>query len=164
MVFSVVHQSLRLSQPPNFADRQNATPCGVSNVACHEQVALLLSFLGPPWCQWCSDWCALGCSAAVAFGCVRLSHVGGWLRLVEVFAAVPPGVSCFLSCRSGNTLWPVGTLGSQQHVSTRHSATSGRRVMRARVVFWRSGASGMGANAVEGKSTLCVFKTSARPW
>ena len=46
------------------------TPCGVRNVACHVQVALLLSFLRPPWCQWCSDWCALGCSAAVAFGCV----------------------------------------------------------------------------------------------
>ena len=27
--------------------------------------------------QWCSDRCALGCSAAVAFGCVSLSHVSG---------------------------------------------------------------------------------------
>ena len=42
---------------------------------------------------------ALGCSAAVAFGCVCLSHVAGWLTSVEVFAVVPLGVSCFLSCR-----------------------------------------------------------------
>ena len=44
-------------------------------------------------CQWCSDWCALGYSAAVAFGCVWSSHVSGWLRLVVVFAVVPHGVS-----------------------------------------------------------------------
>ena len=63
------------------------------------------------------------------------------------------------------------------------SVVSGRgilcgRVIRARLVFWRSGASGMGANAVERKSTFfwcfqneCaeigiffgVFKMSARP-
>ena len=77
------------------------TPCGVRYVACHVQVALLLSFVGPPWCQWCSDWCALGCSATVAFGCVCSSHVSGWLTSVEVFAAVPLGVSCFLSCWVG---------------------------------------------------------------
>ena len=64
------------------------TPCGVRYVACHVQVALLLSYVGPPWSQWCSDWCALGCSATVAFGCVCSSHVSGWLRSVEVFAAV----------------------------------------------------------------------------
>ena len=34
------------------------TPCGVRYVACHVQVALWLTFLGPPWCQWCSEWCA----------------------------------------------------------------------------------------------------------
>ena len=35
--------------------------------------------------------------------------------------------------------------------------------MRARLVFRRSGASGMGANAVDRKSTLCgVLKISAR--
>ena len=92
-----------LSQPNNFADRQTRTntPCGVRYVACHVKVVLLLSFLGPPWCQWCSDWCALRSSAAVAFGCVCLSHVSGWLRLVEVVAVVPLGVSCFLSCRVG---------------------------------------------------------------
>ena len=36
------------------------TPCGVRYVACHVQAALSLSFLGPPWSQWCSDRCALG--------------------------------------------------------------------------------------------------------
>ena len=87
--------------------------CGVRYVACHVQVALLLlSFLGPRWCQWCSDWCALGCSATVAFGCVCSSHVSGWLTSVEVFAAVPPGVSCRVG--SGDTLWPVRTLGRRQ--------------------------------------------------
>ena len=68
---------------------RTSTPCGARYVARHVQV-VLLSFLGPPWSQWCSDWCALGCCAAVAFGCV-----------CEVFAVVPLGVSCFLSCRVG---------------------------------------------------------------
>ena len=72
------------------------TPCGVRNVACCVQVALLLSFLGLPWSQWCSGWCALGCSATVAFGCVCSSHVSGWLT--SVFTVVPHGVSSFLSC------------------------------------------------------------------
>ena len=35
--------------------------------------------------------------------------------------------------------------------------------MRARLEFWRSGASGMGANAVDRKSIFFVFKISARP-
>ena len=74
------------------------TPCGVRYVACHAQVALLLSFLGLPWC---SDWYAVGCSATVAFGCLCSSHVSGWLTLVEVFGVVPLGVSCFLSCGVG---------------------------------------------------------------
>ena len=73
--------------------------------------------------------------------------------LVVVFAAVPLGVSCFLSCRVGGILdgplkrWRAGTL-----FWTRHSATSGLRVIRARLVFWRSGASGKGAKAVVTKS------------
>ena len=75
------------------------TPCGVRYVACHVQVAPVLSFLGPPWSQRCSEWCAPGCSAAVAFGCVCLSHISGWLTSVEGFAVVPPRVSCLLSCR-----------------------------------------------------------------
>ena len=73
-----------------------------------------------------------------------LSHVSGWLKLVEVFAAVPLGVSCSLSCR----VILCGPSGRRQVVSSRHSETTGRRVMRARLVFWKSGASGMGANAV----------------
>ena len=131
------------------------TPCGVRYVV---QVALLLSCLGPPWF---SERCALGCSAAVAFGCVCFSHVSGWLTSVEVLAVVPLGVSCFLWCLVGDTLWPVRTMGRRQVVSSRHSAASGSRVMRARLVFWRSGASGMGANAVDGKSTFFVLNTSA---
>ena len=107
------------------------TPCCVRYVACHVQVALLLSFLGPPWCQWCSDWCAPGCYATVAFGCVCSSHVSGRLTSVEVFAAVPLGVSC--------TLLPVRTWERKQVVSSRHSDTGGRRVMRARLVFWVMG-------------------------
>ena len=73
------------------------------------QICLLVT------CKWrycCRFWAFHGVSvvpigallavpAAVAFGCVCLSHVSGWLRLVEVFAVVPLGVSCFLSCRRG---------------------------------------------------------------
>ena len=74
---------------------RTSTLCGVRRVACHVQVTLLLSFLGPP--RWCSDWCALGCAAAVACGCVCLSHVAGWLTSVEVFA-VPVGVGSGILC------------------------------------------------------------------
>ena len=74
--------------------------CGVRFVACHVQVALLWSFLALHGCQRCSDWYALGWSEAVAFGCVCSSHVSG-MTSVEVFAAVPLGVSCFRSCRVG---------------------------------------------------------------
>ena len=120
--FGVHHQSLRLSRPNNFAGGHCAQiHFAVRYVACHVQVAPLLSFQGPPWCQWCSDWCALGCSAAVAFGCVCLSHISGWLRLVQVFDVVPLGVFAFCRVGSGDTLWPVRTLG--------HSDTSGRRVI-----------------------------------
>ena len=94
VVFFPVHQKSW------SATRTNA-PCGVRYVACHVQVVLLLLFLGPPWCRWCSNWCALGCSATVANGCVCSSHVSGWLTSVKVFAAVPLGVSCFLSCWVG---------------------------------------------------------------
>ena len=52
---------------------------------------------------------------------VCLPHVSGCLRLVEVFAAIPFGVSCFLSCGVGETLCPVGTLVRRQVVSSRHS-------------------------------------------
>ena len=140
--FPVHHQSLRLSQTHNFADRQCARRHRVTSemllVACNWRFCYR-------FCQWCSDWCAPGCSATMAFGGVCLSHVSGSLRLVEVFTEVPLGMSCLSRVGSGDTLWPVKTLGRRQVVSSWHSATSGRRVMRARIVFWRSGASGMGA-------------------
>ena len=82
---SVIVAFVATKQLCRSAIRTN-TPCGVRYVACHVQVALLLSFLGPPWSQWCSDCCALGCSAAVAFGCVCSSYVCGWLTTVEGFA------------------------------------------------------------------------------
>ena len=73
------------------------TQCGVRYVACHVQVASL------PWSQWCSDWCALGCSAAVAFSCVCLSHVSGRVTLVAVFAVVTTW-SVLLSVVSGGRI------------------------------------------------------------
>ena len=51
------------------------------------------------------------------------------------------------------------TLEHKQVVSSRHLATSDHRVVRARLVFWRSGASGMGTHAVDKKSAFDgVFK------
>ena len=74
----------------------------VRYVALRMQMALLLSFLGPPWWQWCSDWCALGCSATVASGVASVRRTFcGWLASDEVFAAVPLGSACFLSCWVG---------------------------------------------------------------
>ena len=103
--------------------------------------------------------------------CRLFCSSGFWLRRfvarcwssVGVFAVVPLGVSCSLSCRVGgtDTLWPVRALGRRPVVPSRHSAASGRRGMRARLVCWRSGASGMGANAVD-DIFLSVFKISAR--
>ena len=104
------------------------TPGGVRYVACHVQVVLLLSFLGPPWCQKCSNCCALGCSEAVSFGCVCLSHVSGWLRCSLWFH-----LECLAICGvgSGDPLRPVSKLERRQVASTRHSATGCRRVMHA---------------------------------
>ena len=94
------HQSLRLSQKNIFADRQYAR--------IHREASdLLLVACGWRYC--CHFWalhCLSGvpigslvvCSATVAFGCVCSSHVSGWLTSVVVCAAVPLGVSCFLSC------------------------------------------------------------------
>ena len=94
------------SQPNNFADRQYArihrAPSEMLLVTCK-------------WRYCCRSWAFHGVSgvpigallavpAAVAFGCVCLSHVSGWLRLVEVFTVVPLGVSCFLSCPVGGYL------------------------------------------------------------
>ena len=104
---------------------------------------MLLVFLGP-----------------VVFGFVRSWLLcRQWLRLVEVFAVVPLGVSCSLSCRVGRYCVACQNVGARagsfiEVLSSRHSATSGRRVIRARLVFWRSGASGVGASAVHKKSTF----------
>ena len=111
------------------------------------QVASLLLFLGPPWSSRCSD-------ATMAFGCVCSTHVSGWLTSVEVFAVIPLGLSCFLSA--------LERWSAQAGCFIAHSDASGRRVMRARLVFWRSGASSMGANAVDWNSTFFgVFKIKA---
>ena len=45
------------TQHCRWAVRTN-TPCAVRYFACHVQVALLMSLLCTPWCQWCSDKCA----------------------------------------------------------------------------------------------------------
>ena len=58
---------------------------------------------------------------------------------VEVFAVVPLGVSCFLSCRAQGYFVPFGSCGA-----SRLFAAFG----------WRSATSGMGANAVVTKSTF----------
>ena len=129
------------------------TPCGVREVACHVQMALLVSFLG------------LRGLSGVPIGALVVV-LQQWLLVatsVEVFAVVPLGVSCFLSCWVGGTLWPVRTLGRRQVASSRHSATSGRRVMRARLVFWRSGPGGMNANAVDTKSAFLCFENKRAP-
>ena len=56
---------------------------------------------------------------------------------------------CYVICLSSTVLcgslerWCAGRV-----FSSLHSDTGGRRVMLASLVFWRFGASGMGANAV----------------
>ena len=112
------------------------------------QASFLSSLLGLPWSQWCSDGCALGlfCSSGfwlrlfVARFC--LADVGRGVRCRSIWS-----VSAFCRVGSGDTVWPVGTLERRQVVSSQHSAAGGRRVTRASLVFWRSGASDMGANA-----------------
>ena len=121
------------------------------------------------WCYCCRCWALHGASgvpiaallfvsATVAFGLICMSNVPGWLTSVEVFAAVPIGVSCILSCWVGGYFvarWNDGALAG--FFLSLHSATGGRRAMRARLVFWMSGASGMGAHAVDKKSTFLMF-------
>ena len=68
---SVIIASVESRQPCRSAIRMNA-PCGVRYVACHVQVALLLSILDPPWCQWCSDLHTLDYSATITFGCASV--------------------------------------------------------------------------------------------
>ena len=95
------------------------TPSGVRYVACHVQVALLLCF----WAL--LSVVPIGASFVLqqGFGCVCLSHVSGWLRLVEVFAVVPLGVSCFLSCRVRGCFVACKNVGAQ--ASRPHWATGG---------------------------------------
>ena len=99
------------------------TACGVRYVACHVEVSLLLSFLGPPWCRWEFQLvrCWLFCSN-VFLGCVCLSHVSGWLRLIEVFAAVPLGLCLAFSVVSGSGDTLNGKLGTTSEVF--HNTTS----------------------------------------
>ena len=97
----VHHQSLRLSQTHNFAGRQYERTHPVASDM------LLVTW---KWRYCCRFWALHGLSGAsigallVALqqwllGASVLSHVSGWLTLVEVFALGPLGVSCFLSCR-----------------------------------------------------------------
>ena len=97
------------------------TPCGVKYVACHVQVAFLLSCLSPPWCQWRPDWSALGGSATVAFG-LRLFVARFWLADVGSGVRCKSTWSVLLSVVAGpgDTLWPVRTSGRKQVVSSRH--------------------------------------------
>ena len=60
----------------------------------HMQVAFVLSFLALHGVHVVS----IVASLVGLPQCVWL-HVSGWLRLIEMFAAVSLGVSCFLSCR-----------------------------------------------------------------
>ena len=69
------------------------TPCGVRYVACQVQVTDVIVVVSGR----SMVWCALGCSATVAFGCVCPSHVSGWLTSVEVFAVVH--LDCLAFCR-----------------------------------------------------------------
>ena len=97
-----------------------------------------------------SDWCALGCSAAVASGYDCVSHGSGWLTLVEVFAAFPLGVSRFLSCRVGGYFMARWNVGAQ--ACARVSCCAGREP-----VAWVH-------MQLTRKSTFWgVLKTSARP-
>ena len=111
MVLPVHHQSLRLSQPHMFADRQNAR---INRVASDR---LLVKY---KWRYCCRFWALHGVGDVpigallvvlqqwllVASVCRTFS---GWLRFVVVFAAVPLGVSCFLTCRVGDTYWLLRT-------------------------------------------------------
>ena len=81
-----------------------------------------------------------------------------------MFAVVPLGVSCFLSYRVEGHFLARENVGAQAGCFIAAFGYTGRRVMRVRFVFWRSGASDMGANAVDKTSTFFgVFKISGRP-
>ena len=86
---------------------------GVRYVACHVQVALLLSFLALHGVSGVPLGALLVVLQQLAFGCVCSSHVSGWLTSVEVFAVVPLGVSCFLSCWVGRYFVAYQNVGAQ---------------------------------------------------
>ena len=88
----VRHQSLRLSQPNNITEREYAR---IHSAASDMPVTCKWRY-GRFWPSMVSVGFRVVRSAS---DCVCLSHVSGWLRLIEVFAKVPLGVSCFLSCR-----------------------------------------------------------------
>ena len=131
-VFPVNHRPLRLSQPNNFADRRYAR--------IHRAASDMLLVT----CKWrycCRFWALHGVNG-VPIGALLVvlqqwllvsSHVSGWLTSVEVFAAVPLGVPCFLSCWVGRYFvahWNVGAqagcfiaaFGYRRH--PRHARTS----------------------------------------
>ena len=91
--------------------------CGVRYSACHV-VLVETAFMVSMALRLLHSW--LSCSN------------GFWLRLF--IARFWFDLKCLALRRvgSGDTLWPVGTLERRQVVSTQHSATGSRRVMRAR--------------------------------
>ena len=87
----------------------------------------LTCFFGNTFPMWCTHW---DFEALDACGeCFFDVHVSGWLRCSLWFHLI---CHTFCSVGSGDTLWPSRTLERRQVVSTQHSPTSGRRVMRAR--------------------------------
>ena len=103
------------------------TPCGVRYVFCHVQVAFLLSRLSPPWCQWCSDWSALGCSATMAL-VLRLFVARFWLADVDCGVRCSSiGVSCFLSCWGAGKLFRRGIRTQAAAASCPHVSYCGCR-------------------------------------
>ena len=164
LYFLPVHQqSLRLSQPDNFEDRQHARIH--RQICCFSRASGVIVLVSGPsmvsvvfrlvrswlFCRW----------LLVA---VCLLRVSGWLRLAEVFA-VGSSWSVLLSVVSGQGIlcgpserWGAGRLF---HRAIRLQAVA---VSCAHVsCSWVREPSGMGANAVDRKSTFSgVFNISAR--
>ena len=88
---------------------------------------------------------------------LRLFVARFWLADVWLKCSLQSYLKCVAFCR----VWVWRYFVASQNVGGRHSAAGSRRVVRA-LLFWRSGASGMGAKAVNKKSTCFgVMKTSA---
>ena len=102
----------------------------------------------------------------MALGCVCSSHVFGWRTSVEVVTAVPPAVSCLPSCWEILCIcgplerWGAGRL-FHRGIRTQAAAQT-----RARLVFWGSGASGMGARMqlTENRHYLVSSKLARAPF